>query len=434
MSKKILIIDDEINLLELLRVNLETAGFNVITAADGEDGLKMIFDENPDLVILDIYLPGIDGCDLCHKIKNDPRTKHIPVIFLTAATQKEDIRKAIDAGGDLFLPKPFDPLKLVEIAEKILIPENLNPNNKYRILVIDDEISTAELLEVNLKSAGYKVEAAFDGEKALELIERGKFDLIILDIMIPKIDGYEICRRLRKKDTTMLTPIIVLSAKNKPVDKIAGLKLGADEYVTKPFDVEELITRIDSILKRTGHILSANPLTELPGNISIMQDVNRRLKNKETFAFVYLDIDNFKAYNDKYGFEKGDDVIKSTAGIIKQCVSGDDFIGHIGGDDFILICAAGKVEIICRDIVDLFDKKIPQFYDIKDRERGFIVEKDRRGQSQQFPLMTLSIGITTNESEDMDHYGKIVEAATEMKKYAKLKEKKKSFFVKDKRK
>lgn len=434
MPKKILIVDDEINLLELVKVNLEAAGFSVITAQDGEEGLKKTYDENPDLIILDIYLPGIDGCELCRRIKNDPRTKDMPVIFLTAATQKEDIKKAIDAGCDLFLSKPFDPLKLVEMAEKILIPESINANSKYKILVIDDDISIVELLEVNLKSAGYKVEIAFDGEMAMELIERGKFDLIILDIMIPKIDGYEICRRLRKKDTTMMTPVIVLSAKNKPVDKIAGLKLGADEYVTKPFDVEELITRVDSILKRTGHILSANPLTELPGNISIMQDVHQRLKNKEKFAFIYLDIDNFKAYNDKYGFEKGDEVIKFTAGIMKQGIGGDDFVGHIGGDDFILICNAEKSEIICQEIVDLFDKKIPQFYDIKDRERGFIIEKDRRGKIQEFPLMTLSIGITTNESEEMNHYGKIVEAATEMKKYAKLKEKRKSSFVKDKRK
>lgn len=433
MPKKILIIDDEINLVELAKVNLEARGFNVITAVDGEEGLEKVYTEIPDLIILDGWLPGIDGWQICREIKNDPRTKNIPVIFLTAATQKDDIKKANESGCGLFLAKPLDPLKLVEISEKI-INGKIN-SGICRILVVDDDPVMVELLKVNLENSGYKVITAGDGEKALELIGKEKFDLIILDIMLPKIDGHEICQRLRKKEDTILIPVIVISAKAKPVDKITGLRLGADEYITKPFDLEELVARVNSIVKRTKQILSANPLTELPGNISIMQEVNRRLKNREKFAFVYLDIDNFKAYNDKYGFEKGDDIIKFTAGTIKKCTDSSDFIGHIGGDDFILICKTDKAENICQKIIKLFEESIAQFYNDEDRKRGHIITKDRRGQSQEFPVMTISIGIVTNERQDLKHYGKIVEVATEVKKYAKLINKgQKSSFIRDRRK
>lgn len=433
MPKKILIIDDEINLVELAKVNLEARGFNVVTAMDGEEGIKKVYTEMPDLIILDGWLPGIDGWQICREIKNDSRTKNIPVIFLTAATQKDDIKKANESGCGLFLAKPVDPLKLVEICEKI-INGKIN-HGKHKILAVDDDSTMTELLKVNLENAGYKVITASDGEKAMELIGKEKFDLILLDIMLPKVDGHEICQRLRKKDTTFLIPVIVISAKDKPVDKITGLRLGADEYITKPFDLEELLTRIDSILKRTKQFLSANPLTELPGNISIMHEVNRQLKNREKFAIAYLDIDNFKAYNDKYGFKKGDDIIKFTASAIKKCTDYNDFVGHIGGDDFILICKTDKAENICQKIVELFDESIPQFYNDEDRKRGHIITKNRRGQSQEFPVMTISIGITTNESENMNHYGKIVEVATEVKKYAKLINKgQKSSFIRDRRK
>lgn len=433
MPKKILIIDDEINLVELARVNLEARGFNVVTALDGEEGLKKVYTEIPDLIILDGWLPGIDGWQICREIKNDSRTKNIPLIFLTAATQKDDIKKANEVGCGLFLAKPLDPLKLVEICEKI-INGKIN-NGEHKILAVDDDSVITELLKVNLENSGYKVVTASDGEKALELIGKEKFDLIILDIMLPKIDGHEICQRLRKKETTLLIPVIVISAKDKPVDKIMGLRLGADEYITKPFDLEELMARVDSIMKRTKQILSANPLTELPGNISIMQEVNRRLKNSEKFALAYLDIDNFKAYNDKYGFEKGDDVIKSTVTTIKKCTDRNDFVGHIGGDDFILICKTDQAGNICQKIVELFDESIPRFYNDEDRKRGHIITKDRRGQSQEFPVMTISIGIVTNESEGMNHYGKIVEVATEVKKYVKLINKgQKSSFIRDRRK
>jgi len=305
---------------------------------------------------------------------------------------------------------------------------------KKRILIIDDDPAIIELLRINLEHAGYRIFFASEGHKALEIIRKEKLDLIILDILLPDIDGYEICRRLREKEAKIITPILILSVKNKPVDKVTALKLGADNYMTKPFEIEELLATIYAIMRRTELMLSANPLTELPGNVSIVAEVSMRMRRKERFAFVYLDVDYFKAFNDKYGFKKGDEIIKFTAGILKQCSAEDDFIGHIGGDDFVLICNAKKVESVCKKVIKVFDAKVQRYFNVKDRKRGYILARDRKGQMQQFPLMTLSMGAVSNEKNKFSHYGQVVEVATEMKKFAKLKKPEdRSIFIKDKR-
>jgi len=433
MNKRVLIIDDEVNLVELLKVNFKAAGFDVITALDGEEGLNKALNEALDLVILDIRMPKMDGWEVCSKLKDNPKTKNMPVIIITAAAQTVDINKAKELNCGLLLTKPFSPEKLVEVATKFI--EGKTAESKRRVLVVEDDTATSKLLKIDLEPAGYEVDTAFDGEKALEMVDKKKYDLIILDIMLPKIDGYEVCDALRKKDATRLTPVIMLSGKSQVFEKLMALKLGADDYITKPFNLEELLARVDTVLKRSDQALSANPLTKLPGNLSIIQEINQRLSRNEKFAFAYFDIDNFKAYNDKYSYEKGDLVINFTAELIRQNAGSGDFIGHIGGDDFVLICKIEEAENICKKIAESFDKKILQFYDAADSKRGYITAVDRKGQSQNFPLMTLSVGIVTNESKELNHHAKIVEAANEMKKYAKLKKQgQKSNVVSDRRK
>ncbi len=159
-----------------------------------------------------------------------------------------------------------------------------------KLLIVDDDPNIFELLRVNFESIGYQILHAADGAEAIAVTNKTPPDLIILDIMIPRIDGYEVCRRLRENDSTSFIPIIVLSAKDQPADKILGLKLGADDYLTKPFNIDELIARVETRLSRTEHYLAANPLTGLPGNVSIMHEVNRRLHASLSFAFLYCDI------------------------------------------------------------------------------------------------------------------------------------------------
>lgn len=287
------------------------------------------------------------------------------------------------------------------------------------ILIVDDDPNIFLLLKVNLENAGYSVIRAIDGDEGVKIALRDKPAIVILDIMMPKIDGFEVCRQLRGNKDTCLLPIIILSARDQPFDKITGLKLGADDYLTKPFNIDELIARVDTRLKRIEQFMSANPLTGLPGNISIMYEANTRLAGGLPFAYLYIDIDNFKAYNDTYGFKNGDNAIAFTAEIIRKSVREGDFAGHIGGDDFFVLTTIDNGEPLCRKIITEFDGGRNRFYNDNDIRQGFFSAKNRSGDLQRFPLMALSIGIGTALPEKNLSFGKIVETATELKTRAK---------------
>lgn len=287
------------------------------------------------------------------------------------------------------------------------------------MLVIDDDPNIFLLLKVNLENAGYTVTRAENGAKGVAMAIRDKPALVLLDIMMPGIDGFEVCRKLRENRDTCLIPIIMLSARDQTPDKIAGLKLGADDYLTKPFDIDELLARIDARFKRIEQFMSANPLTGLPGNISIMNEANKRLSSKVPFAFLYIDIDNFKAYNDTYGFKKGDSAIAFAADSIRRNALEGDFTGHIGGDDFFVLTALPRGEDLCRKIMASFDSGRYRFYSAEDVRRGFFQAKNRSGALQQFPLMALSTGIGVALPKNDLSFGKIVETATELKMRAK---------------
>jgi diguanylate cyclase (GGDEF)-like protein len=304
-----------------------------------------------------------------------------------------------------------------------------------KILVIEDETYTREIIRIGLEFKGYKVITASDGEEGFEKVLSENPDLVISDVMMPRMSGLDLCTKVKNNFFTSSIPIILLTARNQMDDKIYGLTIGADDYVAKPFDMRELIARTDMILRRTKLTLDANPLTGLPGNIAIQREIERRIAAKEVFAVCYMDLDNFKAYNDRYGHTSGDQVIKATADlIIKICKSGennDNFVGHIGGDDFICITKPDKAEDICKKIIHQFDTEIPGYYKPKDRKRGYIQSVDRLGNYQKFPLVSISIAIITNEQRAIKHHGKVAQIAAELKKFAKSFEG--SVYVKDRR-
>ena len=239
-----------------------------------------------------------------------------------------------------------------------------------------------------------------------------------------------------KKDILLRhIPIIMLTGKGEVQDRVEGIEAGADDYIVKPFDPSELLARIKMILKRTESSLDANPLSHLPGNTSIMEEFRRRIEAKETFAVAYADLDKFKAYNDVYGFEKGDEVIRETARILIQVVRETGgptaFVGHVGGDDFVFIMEDGVIDKASEKIVEKFNEKVPSFYSKKDYEAGYISGKDRQGNEEKFGLLAISIGIVSNTSHEIAHVAQISEIAAELKKYAKSIEG--SNFVRDKR-
>jgi diguanylate cyclase (GGDEF)-like protein len=304
-----------------------------------------------------------------------------------------------------------------------------------RILIVDDDPDIRDVLKLTLSEENYDILEAADGEEALKVINSKPLDLILLDYKIPKIDGRQVCRLIKKDLLLRHLPVIMVTGKGDINDKVDGIDAGADDYVVKPFEPKELLARIRMALRRTERDLEANPLTRLPGNVSIINELSRRLENKSLFAVCYIDLDKFKAFNDKYGFEHGDEVIRETARILirsmQQCGNPDDFIGHIGGDDFVIVTMPTVVDNLCKKIIMDFEKTAPTFYNEKDRENGFITAKDRQGKEQKIPLLSISIGVVTNEHRKIEHVAKIGEVGAELKAYAKSLER--SNYVKDKR-
>jgi diguanylate cyclase (GGDEF)-like protein len=217
-------------------------------------------------------------------------------------------------------------------------------------------------------------------------------------------------------------PIIMLTSKDNHEDVLAGLDLGADDYIIKPFDNRELLSRVKNTIKRIDRNRNANPLTGLPGNLEIMRELDYRIEKKLSFAAIYADLDNFKAYNDAYGFMKGDVAIKLTADILRDAAAvgdNDSFIGHIGGDDFIMIVNPACADSVCQTIIEHFDQRISALYADEDLKRGHIVTYNRQGDETLFPIMTISLAVVTNERKTYTSHLEVSDIAAELKKKAK---------------
>ncbi|MEL4105370.1 response regulator [Oscillospiraceae bacterium WX1] len=293
---------------------------------------------------------------------------------------------------------------------------------KKKILLIDDSNFYAKVIAIALIPAGFDVIRAINGEEGLRLVREEKPDLLLLDVVMPDISGFEICRLLRESESNNLMPIIMLTGQDNHEDMLIGLELGADDYIVKPFDNRELLSRVKNTLRRIDRNRDANPLTGLPGNLEIQRELESRIQKAAPFAAIYADLDNFKAYNDVYGFSKGDSAIKLTADILLDAAKGCDssaFVGHIGGDDFIVVIDPFCAEMICKDIIEKFDFRIRALYEPADLENGFIVTYSRQGNKTVYPIMTISLGIVTNEYRTFSTFLEVSDVAAELKKKAK---------------
>jgi diguanylate cyclase (GGDEF)-like protein len=291
------------------------------------------------------------------------------------------------------------------------------------VLVVDDDPFIARLLEIELKAAGYDVRVANDGMTALGLAQERSPDLVLADVMMPSMDGFELARRLRQDPRTAAVSIIMLTARGLSADKLEGFAIGADDYIVKPFDTPELLARIRGVLRRAREMRAQSPLTGLPGNVRIEEEIEGRVARRAEFAILYADLDHFKAYNDHYGFMRGDQVIQLTARLIeetaREIAEGEVFVGHVGGDDFVVVTPPALAERVAQAIVDRFDRKAGELYDEEDRARGHLEVTNRRGELQEFPLLAISIGIATTERRSYAHYAEAVAIATEMKAFTK---------------
>jgi diguanylate cyclase (GGDEF)-like protein len=299
----------------------------------------------------------------------------------------------------------------------------MRPPMADKILIVDDEPQVRHLLRTALGKT-YEVAEADCGEEALRLARSADFRLVLLDLMMPGMSGQEVCQRLRRNPRTCHMTVVMLTARDREEDVVAGLQSGADDYIVKPFKVSELKARIESHLRRQWRELQANPLTGLPGNMQIENVIRAQLKSGFEFAVCYADLNNFKTFNDQYGFTAGDAVLAYTAELLTSVVAerGDadqDFVGHVGGDDFVLVTSPERVEGLCRAVVTRFDAEIERYYADDAREVGGLYATDRQGNCTFVPLMGISLAVVTVRDNEFEHPAQISQTAAEIKKFIK---------------
>jgi diguanylate cyclase (GGDEF)-like protein len=292
-----------------------------------------------------------------------------------------------------------------------------------RVLVVDDDPFIARLLEIELRAVGYEVRLASDGREALDVVAEWLPDLVLADVMMPNVDGYELTRRLRQDSRTATVSVIMLTARGLSGDKLEGFSVGADDYIVKPFDTPELLARIRGVLRRSKEMRAQSPLTGLPGNVRIESEIEARVTAGDTFAILYVDLDHFKSFNDHYGFMRGDQVIQWTARLLQDLaleVAGPSaFVGHVGGDDFVVVCEADLAERLAETVIERFDAGAADQYDDADRALGYVEVTNRRGEIQRFPFLSVSIGVASTARRSFSHYAEAVAVATEMKSFTK---------------
>jgi DNA-binding response OmpR family regulator len=291
--------------------------------------------------------------------------------------------------------------------------------SKGRILVIEDDFDIANMLRIYFAGMMYETHIAHRGSEGLTLAHRQLPDLIILDIVLPDMDGYAVCRELRTATRTSHVPIIFLTQKDERSYRIAGLELGADDYITKPFDIEELRLRVQNTIVRSQRENLTDPRSGLPAG-RLIEERLRHILRKDGWALVDCHINHFEAFREVSGFVAADDVLHFTALLIGEVLdalgTGDDFIGHAATDSFIVITAAEAAPAIGRELKRRFAQEILVHYGYADRERGGLLVQAADGTQKQVPLMALAVGIVTASDRKFADIRQITEAAAEARR------------------
>lgn len=288
-----------------------------------------------------------------------------------------------------------------------------------RLLVVEDDQDIANMLKIYFTGLKFDVDVANRGSDALERTKQVLPHLIVLDIMLPDIDGYEVCRTLRTSTRTSHIPVIFLTQKDERSDKLQGLELGADDYITKPFDIEELKLRVQGAIRRSERESLTDPRSGLPAG-RLIEEQLRRIIREKNWALLDVRINHFEQFKDVYGFVAGDDVLRFAAMLIGEVVdelgSTTDFIGHAGGDNFIIITkndAAGKIR---ERLKERFSAEVLTHYNFIDRQQGFIQVPKSEGGVEKAPFMTLSAGLVSPSLQSFADIREITELAAEARR------------------
>ena len=287
-----------------------------------------------------------------------------------------------------------------------------------RLLIVEDDLDIGNMLKIYFSGLEYQVDVAIRGNDALEKTKRALPHLIVLDIMLPDIDGYEVCRRLRTNTRTSHIPVIFLTQKDERGDKLQGLELGADDYITKPFDIEELKLRVQGAIRRSERESLTDPRSGLPAGRLIEEQLRRIIRENE-WALLDIRINHFDAFRDVYGFVAGDDVLRFTAMMLGEVLdetgSASDFVGHAGGDNFIVITTENAAPSIKQRLKERFAEEVQTHYNFIDRQQGYIVTQTPEGPVNT-PFMTLAVGVISPGEYGFADIREITETAAEARR------------------
>jgi len=378
-KKRILIVDDEPVNIKVLEAKLPAKEYEVIRAFSGKEALEKVADTAPEVILLDIMMPEMDGYEVTKTLKTDPKTSHIPIIIVTALTETKDKLKALDAGAEEFISKPVNTTELIARIKSMLrlrqYREQLDIRSQSEesfisppgqgepvradaasphILLVEDNDSDSKLVQSYLHGQPYRVTVAATGEEALLHAEREKVDLVLLDIMLPGLNGFEVCRSLRKMENGRNIQIVIITCLNDLENKLRGIQLGADDFLIKPINGRELTGRIHILLEKKSYMDSLWFNCETALNASIIDgltglynnayfkrfldlEIKRSLRHGYPVSLVMIDIDDFKRHNDTLGHPAGDMILKEVAQLIRKNVREIDLPARYGGDEFAIV-------------------------------------------------------------------------------------------------
>lgn len=385
MSARILVVDDIPTNVKLLEARLTAEYFDVLTASDGPTALALAASEAPDLILLDVMMPGMDGLEVCRCLKADSATRHIPVVMVTALTDVGDRVRGLEAGADDFLSKPVNEVALFARVRSLVRLKMLTDELRTRqamsgeaelleqaggdsegaggsILVIDANVRGGDRMRSYLEEAGYDVLLCTSKDAALEICQTDRFDLIITAIEIAGEDGLRLCSQFRSREATRYVPILMV-LEDMDLQRLAkGLDLGVTDYVVKPVDRNELEARVRtqirrrryhdrlrSVLDRSVSMAFTDGLTGIYNRRYVSAHLDRKLmeiaETGKPVSIMLFDIDHFKRVNDTYGHAIGDEVLKAVTDHVSESVRETDLLARYGGEEFVLVMPATDVEI-----------------------------------------------------------------------------------------
>ncbi len=376
---RILVVDDDPMNVKLVEGILKKEGYESLKAFGGEEALAMVSHHRPDLILLDVMMPGIDGYQVTRQLKGDPATAAIPIIMITALNGTEDKVRGLACGADEFLTKPVNAaellartksmLRLKQYQDQLMLrtrsetafgeghgPLAPAPDTPHRqhVLLVEDNDKDLRLLSRQIEGSGFDVSVAHDGEAALQKVLAGGIDLVLLDIFLPGMDGFEVCQRLKESAETRDIQVALITCLKDLEGKIKGMELGADDYLVKPVDGCELSVRVKALLAKKSYLdqLHAHYEQALSSAISdgltglynqtyfkkyLELELKRSLRQNYPTSLLMLDLDDFKGLNDRFGHPAGDMVLQETARLIREATREVDLAARYGGEEFAVV-------------------------------------------------------------------------------------------------